>query len=375
MRNLFESDIAFRSLIRERTPALVEQWEELMWFNQAIADIARRTLCYEREVIVPATDNIRKYEWKYILPDFAGKVRLGWYRNFPLNLIQDLDSRGWTQSFFNSTSSQPFEFYYDSQAFGIKWIPDVTTYSTGTALFTNGSTTVTGTATLWLTGTSPPAVHWAIGTGTEPGKHYSIRSVDSETQITLEEPFREATTTSTTYRATNGAVRLIYAATPPVLRSIAYTTGLGAAVTVTSGSRAVSSSGAPALLTNARRGMHFGNGTATGSTKPAKWYIVRSVDSNTALTLEQPYEEATAAGTASGVLTDDSPFEPTIMEAVVFYAAAMALRKVSHPDSGALFQLYEGRVQQIKGEVDSRYQRHAPLPRIQSTFISELDWY
>lgn len=371
MQNLFEAAIATRSLLRERTAAAIEDWELLLWSNHAAKDIAKRTLCYEQEKVIPTTDKIRLYEWKYNLPDFAGRVRAAWYRNYPLRLIQDIDKKVWYQSFFTSTSSQPLEFYYDSQAFGIKWVPSVTNYSTGLTTFTKGSTAVTTTGD-----TSNIAAHWAIGTGAEPGKYYSIRSIDSSTTLTLDTPFLEETVTAGAYLATDGAVRLMYAAVPPQLSTISYTTAMAATITVTNGSRTVTSSGAPAWLTNARRGMHFGVGTATGSTKPSKWYIIRKVVSNTSLELSQPYEEATAAGTANGLITEDSPFEPTIMEMVVLYAAAMGLKKYGNAEGDNLLGQYEARVGQLKGEIDARYQRHSPPPRITDTwngYIPELD--
>ena len=375
MKNLFEASVGIRSLCREKTAALVSDWELLMWLNHAVADVAKRTLCYERETILGATDNIRIYDWKYVLPDFGGKVRAAWYRNYPMELIQDVDAKFLNQAYFNSTSSQPREFYYDSQRFGLKWIPDVATYSTGTATFTVNSTAVTGAATLWNTGTNA-GVHFAIGNGADPGKFYSIRSIESDTALTLEEPYREATAAGASYLITDGAIRLHYVAIPAALRTISYVTAMAATITVTNGSRTVTTSGAPAWLTNARRGMHFGVGTTTETTRPSKWYIIRKVVSNTELELAQPYEEATAAGTANGVLTEDSPFEPTLLETAVAYATAMALRKYNHPESAGFLQMYEARVAQTKAEVDARYNRHSLPPRIIDSYwgnISELD--
>jgi len=375
MKNAFEAVIAVRSRLRERSAALIENWELLMWLNQALADLSRRTLCYEREVILQAKDKIRKYEWKFVLPDFAGKVRSAWYRNYPLALIQDIDAKFWNQSFFNSTSTQPLEMYYDSQFLGIKWIPAVTNYSTGTASFVNGSASVVGVGTVWSSNLS---VHDAIGAGAEPGKFYSIRSIESDTELTLEEEFTEASAPGVAYVGTNGAIRLQYVAAPPVIRTISYTTGMVGTMTFTKGSRTVTTSGAPSWLTTAKRGMHIGLGTATGSGKPSRWYIIRKIVSDTELELAQPYEEATAAGAGSAVLTDDSPFEPTIMEAAVAYAASMGLQKYNRPEASAEMQLFEMRVIQVKQEVDARYSRHAPLPRIIDTyngFIQELDHY
>lgn len=368
MNNIFEASIHFRSMIRERSAAMVEDWEFLMWLNQALKDMARRALCYEKEAIVRVEDEIRKYEWKFVLPDFLGKVRKAWHRDYPLTLIQDPDKLLWYQSFFTSTASQVLAFYYDSQHFGLRGIPTVKEYSTGTALFTVGSRTVTGTGTSWLTGTNAPAANWGIGTGAEPGKFYPIRSVNSETEIELQEPYLEATTTSTSYLATNGAVRLLYPATPPVVRTISYTSGLVGVVTVTNGSRTVTSSGAPALLTNAARGMHFGVGTATGTTKPSKWYIIRKVVSNTEIELAQPYGEATNAGAANGLITDDSPFEPAFLEVAIDYAISRALKKYGHADADQYMEKYIAGVQMVAGEIDKRYQRHAPPPRMYDAY-------
>lgn len=62
----------------------------------------------------------------------------------------------------------------------------------GTALFTNGSTTVTGTSTQFLSELAPGS--W-IRTGST-GNWYQVASVASTTSLTLQAPFQESTTTS-----------------------------------------------------------------------------------------------------------------------------------------------------------------------------------
>ena len=76
------------------------------------------------------------------------------------------------------------------------------------------------------------------------------------------------------------------------------------------------------------------------------------------------------------MLTEDSPFEPTLLETAVAYATAMSLRKYNHPESAGFLQMYEARVTQTKAEVDARYNRHSLPTRIIDSYwgnISELD--
>jgi hypothetical protein len=108
--------------------------------------------------------------------------------------------------------------------------------------------------------------------------------------------------------------------------------------------------------------MVYGSGTATGSTKPTKWYPVDYVVSNTALSLAYPWEEPSQAGSGSGVLSDANPFEAGYLEAVVARAAGEALARSGK--GAELINLFEMRKVQIRGEVEARYNRHAPPPTI-----------
>lgn len=73
-------------------------------------------------------------------------------------------------------------------------------YNTGTCLFTNASTTVTGTSTFFLANVFPGD---QIGTGTNPSKWYTVASVTSNTVLVLTVAYGEATTLSTTYVASS----------------------------------------------------------------------------------------------------------------------------------------------------------------------------
>lgn len=75
-------------------------------------------------------------------------------------------------------------------------VATVAPYSTGTATFTNGSTTVAGTSTVWSSAFVGRKV--ALGVG-QP--YYRIATRVSNTEITIAEAYAEATATDTTYTA------------------------------------------------------------------------------------------------------------------------------------------------------------------------------
>jgi hypothetical protein len=67
-------------------------------------------------------------------------------------------------------------------------------YSTGTATFTEGSTTVTGTGTTWATTVAGAKIALSVG-----APIYRIATRDSATQVTLADAYREDTATDSTY--------------------------------------------------------------------------------------------------------------------------------------------------------------------------------
>lgn len=70
-------------------------------------------------------------------------------------------------------------------------------YSTGTVAVTNGSTTVTGTGTRWATSADAGMIFTRTG-----GEAYVVRSVDSDTTLTLDRPFLGATASGQAYTLT-----------------------------------------------------------------------------------------------------------------------------------------------------------------------------
>lgn len=72
-----------------------------------------------------------------------------------------------------------------------------TSYSSGNALFTKGSLTVTGATTSWLANVHVGA---KIGTGASPTIWYTVAKIVSDTSILLAKPYAETTTTSTSYK-------------------------------------------------------------------------------------------------------------------------------------------------------------------------------
>lgn len=74
----------------------------------------------------------------------------------------------------------------------------VAPYTTGTVTCTNGSPTVTGLGTLWLTGTAPIVVGRRMSLGGS-SQRYTIVSVNSDTSITVDYNFDGATASGLTY--------------------------------------------------------------------------------------------------------------------------------------------------------------------------------
>lgn len=80
-------------------------------------------------------------------------------------------------------------------------------YSTGTALFTQSSKTVTGTGTTWTEWVQAGDL---IGTGASPSTFYVVASVESDTVLYLTENFAESTTSNTSYLNKRIVNRFVY---------------------------------------------------------------------------------------------------------------------------------------------------------------------
>jgi hypothetical protein len=77
-------------------------------------------------------------------------------------------------------------------------IRDMNIYNTGTVSITTGTAAVTGSSTLWAD--SPNAyAGWKIGFGANPTKFYEIKTVGSDTSITLTSNLEEATVSGGSY--------------------------------------------------------------------------------------------------------------------------------------------------------------------------------
>jgi hypothetical protein len=86
----------------------------------------------------------------------------------------------------------------------IKKISPMSEYSTGTVLFTNASTAVVGTDTLWLTNVAAGDFIRADANGiAESSIWYKIASVTDDTNLVLESAYGEATESSLAYTACN----------------------------------------------------------------------------------------------------------------------------------------------------------------------------
>jgi hypothetical protein len=71
-------------------------------------------------------------------------------------------------------------------------------YTTGTVTVTNGSATATGVGTTWSTNADVGTIFLKTS-GVQPYNPYVVRSIDSNTQITLDRPFAEVTAAGVNY--------------------------------------------------------------------------------------------------------------------------------------------------------------------------------
>lgn len=77
------------------------------------------------------------------------------------------------------------------------WLPLVPLYTTGTAAFTQGSRTVTGSGTTWLNGGTDWTSAKILGSD---GAYYKVLSVQSDTSLTISQPFQGTTNLTATYQ-------------------------------------------------------------------------------------------------------------------------------------------------------------------------------
>lgn len=87
---------------------------------------------------------------------------------------------------------QYHDFPYYLQDKGV--IKTTNDYTTGTASVTNGSASVTGDSTVWTSAMNGRKIRFA-----SENPYYRIKSVDSGTTMTLEQPFQGTTATGATY--------------------------------------------------------------------------------------------------------------------------------------------------------------------------------
>lgn len=79
-------------------------------------------------------------------------------------------------------------------------------YTAGTISVTNGSTSVTGTGTVWNTTNIPRTGHAGtyLNFSVDGNKFYKIASIDSDTTLTLSKPYHEASISGGTYEIRKG---------------------------------------------------------------------------------------------------------------------------------------------------------------------------
>lgn len=299
MDSLFQLVRRVRGDMGEKDAALVLDADILEWIRDGAERTARMAKCYQRKAVFQASDRIPIYRATDKLLDYCGAIFQAWYRDQRLILANQIHQ----SDLWNQTSSLPSEYGFDDRDIFILPNPLVTNYTTGTATFTKGSTSVTFAGGASLT-TAGAGIGWAIGVGASPSKWYMLQAQVDDTTARLEEPFEETTAAASAYVLTNGAVKVWYAGTPDPVSVISYTTGT---VTWTIDSVTVTGAGT-AFLANVKPGMWIAKGATSGASIPTVWYKVRSVESDTSLTLYRPYRAATAAG-ATYVASDPLPLE------------------------------------------------------------------
>lgn len=315
MDTLFEMVRQVRGDMGERDPSMVLNADILGWIKEGAELTAREAKCYERESVFQAQDRVGTYSGEDVLPGYCGKIVEVFYRDVPCRLTSPRVGYEDVQT----ASQQPSAYHQDTHRFGLYPLPIVTNYSTGTASFVKGSTTVTmgGGADLSAAGV---AFGWAIGQGSEPTKWYPILSADTDAgTLLLQEPFEETSAAGSSYVLTDGAVKVRYCGLPKVMNIYNYATGT---VTFTLGSTAVVGVGTGWTTSVVlRAGMWIGKGGTSGSTIPTRWYRIKRVTDGTNLVLREPYDAVTAAA-AAYVVSDPTPLPNMDYEPALFHARA-----------------------------------------------------
>ena len=100
-----------------------------------------------------------------------------------------------------------------------------TNYTTGTATLTKASKTVTGTGTLWLTGTNRPSVGSIIQNTSQDAdtliNWYYITAIASETSLTIDRNYTETTVSEKAYIAATPARVCTYIMDAPSANTVA----------------------------------------------------------------------------------------------------------------------------------------------------------
>jgi hypothetical protein len=123
------------------------------------------------------------------------------YRDYCRALSFEPQNNGVKLEFYDILSTQMMELWQQAAwkfAMRTGYVYARADYTTGTALFTNGSRVVTGTGTAWTGRTAEEA--W-IAPGSDPSEDQWVRigRVGSDTQILLVDPYPGTTTSSASY--------------------------------------------------------------------------------------------------------------------------------------------------------------------------------
>lgn len=356
-----------RHALREASAARWTDRRLLELLNEGFLSVARETYCLPKEVLFEASNGIPTYPLVQVAKDFLALQRADW-RDQTLAEFNDLDR--WTlgsTAFQDTNNTEIRRIGLEAGSLVLYPPPTVSRYTGATVTVTRDSATVTVTA--GTPGANSVVKGWIFGVGATPTKWYAIKAVsDTDGTITLQEPYREETAAGQASVQSSGAVRIKYAAVPPLLRLFtngAATNHYYSAGTVTFTLDATTVAGSGTSWTTEFDGaMEIGQGTAAVLPFEHRWLKVRAYVSATSLRTWDAWKFATAAG-ASYLLTDQSPFTPfeERSTAAIYYAARTAFEALgsAKDDAARMDQFYGREMVRVKAEVaKANGVRHVP---------------
>lgn len=364
MQTLYEMVRDVRGCVKEKNAALLAEGEIVAWINDAAEMVARDSMSCRRIWTFQAQDQVQEYDPRLILPGYLDKIRMAWYRDRELRVM---DTKNMGYSLMLPAGSQPTAFYNDPTLLLLWPRPTVTNYITGTATFTSGSKTVTFVGADLVT--AGIATGYAIGKGSTPTTFRRILSVESALSATLEQPYDEVTAVGTAFVITDGAVRVAYVGLPDPVILINENTGT---IDFAQGSASIVGTGTK-FTTNMRVGQFVGKGKRLSS-EPYRFYRFATIADDTHATLDQLYREVTAAA-SNYIGSDPVPLSYGDANAVKWFAMA---RAYSRYNNARMAEFYDAKFEAAKMECRRESARRYALGeghRVRETDVTDqLMW-